>query len=91
MKIRNRGGAPCISMCLLERVHADAQKREQDRYDHDDDDDDGGGDDDDDHEGDDHEDDDYHYGDLPASAVTVRCERSETVKSAPSAASTRSY
>ena len=61
----------------------------EDGYDHDDD-DDGGGDDDDDHEGDDHDDDDYHYGDLPASAVTVRCERSETVKSAPSAASTRS-
>ena len=40
-----------------------------------------------DHDDDDH--DDYQYDDLPASAVTVRCERSETVKSAPSTAATR--
>ena len=44
---------------------------------------------DDDYHDDEYHDDDYHDGDLPASAVTVRCERSETVKSAPSTASTR--
>ena len=57
-----------------------------DGYDHGDDD----GYDHDDDDGYDHDDhDDYQYDDLPASAVTVRCERSETVKSAPSTAATR--
>ena len=68
-----------------------------DYVDHDDDDVDYGDDQDDhdvvdyDDDGDDDfvdDDDDYHCDDLLASAVTVRCERSETVKSAPSTAST---